>query len=306
MASRCLSRDNLSAAEARFAAFKPVDGCGTRGRFILVTLNDLHETSHQLAAIELDATSRRELADAVRRLERGRGLIVRLADLLGGFVSRFGRFGLSRLGMSRAVQGKFSGIAEAALARAYDIAILGLEGRQAGGATFTRNAVIASGAASGLAGLAGFIPDATFTTLAIMREIARIARAQGEDLGSDDARRACLEVFAFRSKADTDESEMGYFSARLLFQGRPFTMLLSEVAARYGLVLGEKFSLQAVPIAGAIAGATLNAAFLEHYRNLAQAHFVIRRLERMHGRDVVRRASEAELNPGLDASFSSV
>jgi hypothetical protein len=153
--------------------------------------------------------------------------------------------------------------------------------------------------------MAGFIPDATFTTLAIMREIARIAAEQGEDLTSNDARRACREVFAFRSAADADESELGYFSARLLFQGRPFTMLLSEVAARYGLVLGEKFSLQAVPIAGAVAGAALNAAFLAHYRNLAMAHFTIRRLERQHGRDIVRAATRAATSPVTDMPFTA-
>jgi len=152
---------------------------------------------------------------------------------------------------------------------------------------------MASGAASGFVGLGGFLPDATFTTLAIMREIARIAQAEGEDLASEDARRACLEVFAFKSPADADESELGYFSARLIFQGRTLTMLLSEVAARYGLVLGEKFSLQAVPIAGAIAGATLNAAFLDHYRDVARAHFIIRRLERAHGAEAVRTAAAA-------------
>ena len=259
-----------------------------------------------VAPIELDAAARAELAAAIDRLERGRGLIVRLADLLGGAVNMAGRFGLARLGMNRTVQQKFSGVAEAALARAYDVAILGLgrdtapPGRRA---AQTRMAVIASGAVSGFAGLAGFIPDATFTTLAIMREIARIASASGEDLSSEDARRACLEVFAFRSEADTDESELGYFSARLVFQGRPFTMLLSEVASRYGVVLGEKFGLQAVPIAGAVAGASLNAAFLEHYRNLAGAHFTIRRLERTHGRTIVRAAADALKNHGVDAPF---
>jgi hypothetical protein len=163
---------------------------------------------------------------------------------------------------------------------------------------------MASGAASGFIGMGGFLPDATFTTLAIMREIARIAAAQGEDLSSDDARRACLEVFAFRSEADSDESELGYFSARLVFQGRPFTMLLSEVAARYGVVLGEKFSFQLVPIAGAVAGAALNAAFLAHYRNLALAHFTIRRLERRHGRDIVRNATRIVANPEADMPFA--
>ena len=264
----------------------------------------MNESFTSLSAIALDETSRRELADAMRRLEQGRGLIVRLADLVGGAVGLAGRFGLRQIGMTRGVQGKFSGVAQAALARAYDVAVLGLERSPPERAGLTRAAVIASGAASGFAGMAGFLPDATFTTLAIMREIARIAAAQGEDLSSDEARRACLEVFAFRSAADSDESELGYFTARLVFQGRPFTMLLSEVAARYGLVLGEKFSLQAVPIAGAIAGAALNGAFLAHYRNLATAHFTIRRLERRHGRDIVRAATEVVANPDADMPFS--
>ena len=265
-----------------------------------------------LAPIALTTESRRELEAALKRLHSGRGLIVRLADLLGGAVNRMGRYGLRRLGMSTGLASKFSGVAEAALARAYDVAILGLSGPASGSPQITRAGVMVSGATSGFIGMGGFLPDATFTTLAIMREIARIARNEGEDLASEDARRACLEVFAFKSAADEDESELGYFSARLIFQGRTLTMLLSEVAARYGLVLGEKFSLQAVPVAGAFAGAALNTAFLEHYRNLAGAHFTIRRLERMHGRDAVREAAavlapaplaRAQANPPEDAPF---
>ena len=262
-----------------------------------------------MASVPLDSGARAELAAALHRLDHGRGLIVRLADMVGGVASMAGRFGLARLGLGRSVQSRFSFVAEAALARAYDVAILGLSPDAAPGglprAALTRAAVIASGAISGFTGLAGFIPDAAFTTLTIMREIARAAMDQGEDLSGEDARRACLEVFAFRSAADRDESELGYFSARLVFQGRPFTMLLSEVAARYGMVLGEKASLQAVPIAGAVAGAALNAAFLDHYRNLAAAHFTIRRLERTHGRTIVREAAERIKNPVPDASFSA-
>jgi hypothetical protein len=249
--------------------------------------------TNELTPLALTDASRAELTQALRRLESGRGLIVRLADLLGGAVSRAGKFGLRQLGMSTGLADKFSGVAEAALSRAYDVAILGLSGRTAGSAGLTRAGVMTSGAASGFIGMGGFLPDATFTTLAIMREIARIAKDEGEDLSSEDARRACLEVFAFKSFADDDESELGYYSARLIFQGRTLTMLLSEVAARYGLVLGEKFSFQAVPVLGAVAGAALNGAFLEHYRNVASAHFIIRRLERRHGQDAVREAAAA-------------
>ena len=173
-----------------------------------------------LAPIALTPESRRELEAALKRLQSGRGLIVRLADLLGGAVNRMGRYGLRRLGMSTGLANKFSGVAEAALARAYDVAILGLSGPASGSPQITRAGVMVSGATSGFIGMGGFLPDATFTTLAIMREIARIARNEGEDLSSEDARRACLEVFAFKSAAEEDdESELGYFSARLIFQG---------------------------------------------------------------------------------------
>jgi hypothetical protein len=264
----------------------------------------MDEQGTAVATIELDDESRRDLRDALNRLDQGRGVIVRLADLIGGAVGLAGRFGIRRMGVSRALQGKVSGIAEAALARAYDVAILGLEREPPQRAERTRTAVIASGAASGFAGLAGFLPDATFVTLAIMREIARIAAEQGENLADEDTRRACLEVFAFRSEADADESELGYFSARLVFQGRPFTLLLSEVAARYGLVLGEKFAAQIVPVVGAVAGAALNAAFLAHYRNLAIAHFTIRRLERRHGQEAVRAARALAAPAHADAAFA--
>ncbi len=269
------------------------------------TLQQLGQTN--VAAVPLDAGARAELQAALHRLDRSRGLVVRMADLVGGALNMASRMGLARLGMSRNLQSRFGFVAEAALARAYDVAILGLAQAPAPAPrqpALTRAAVIASGAISGFTGLAGFLPDATFTTLTIMREIARAALAEGEDLSSEEARRACLEVFAFRSEADQDESELGYFSARLLFQGRPFTMLISEVASRYGVVLGEKFGLQAVPIAGALAGATLNAAFLDHYRNLAAAHFTIRRLERQHGRTIVREAAERLKNHAQDAPFT--
>jgi hypothetical protein len=119
-----------------------------------------------------------------------------------------------------------------------------------------------------------------------MREIARIAREEGEDMSDPDARRACLEVFAlkaFPNRRNGEESELGYFSARAVLRGRPVVMLIAEVASHYGLALGQKISVQLMPVAGALCGASLNTAFFNHYRALARAHFTIRRLEREHG-----------------------
>ena len=253
-----------------------------------------------LAQTDLDPEARRELAAALARIERGRGLVVRLADMLGGTVNMMGRMGLQRLGMGGIAQEKVGEIARAALSRAYGVAIVGLDRSPLSRTRLARAAVIGSGAFSGFIGLIGFLPDATFTTLAIMREIARIAAIEGEDLSGEEARRACLEVFALRGEAG--ENEPDYFAARFAMQGGTLARLIAEAGSRFGVVLGEKFSLQAVPIAGAVAGASLNAAFLDHYRNLAKAHFVIRRLERTHGRQAVRAAAEA-LNHGRDAPF---
>ncbi len=243
--------------------------------------------------LQLEGSAQRELETALEQLESGRGLLVRLADLMGGALGRMSNFSARGLGMPAALQNKVRGIAETALARAYDVAILGLKDGAARhkpdqmARRATQVAVVASGAVGGMTGIAGFAPDIAFTTVAIMREIARIAREEGEDLSGPGARRACLEVFALRGLgSDPSDSGVGYYSARVVMRGTPMVMLISEVSSRYGLALSQKFALQMVPVAGALCGASLNAAFLAHYRDLARAHFTVRRLERQHGAKV--------------------
>mgnify|MGYP000870202062 CR=1 FL=1 len=259
-------------------------------------------TGSQLAPLALTDGQIMELERALNQVEAGRGVLVRLADLMGGAVGHATRLGMRGLGMTPAVQDKLRGIAETAITRAFDVAVLGLTGPsdtprpvETGEDNIVTGkirdralqaAVAVSGAVGGFAGVIGLAPDVGFTTLTIMREIARIAREEGEDLSTPDARRACLEVFAlkaFPNIGEGRESELGYFSARTVLRGRPVVMLISEVASHYGLALGHKLSLQLMPVAGALCGASLNAAFLAHYQALARAHFTIRRLERQHG-----------------------
>ena len=249
--------------------------------------------SGALAQLELDPSALAELDRAMTRLRGGRGVLVRVADLLGGAVGRFTWLGAARAGMPDELAAKFRGLAAAALARALDVSVLGLADKRA--AEVSRRAaqpvVLASGVVGGFLGLSGFLPDITLTTLVLMREIARIAAEEGEDPTEETTKRACLEVFAFRAgETGTEDSELGYFTARLLLQGRPMVLLLSEVSARYGVALGRRFALQAVPVAGAITGAAMNAAFLDYYRQIARAHFTVRRLERRYG-DKVREAA---------------
>ncbi|MBE7210620.1 MAG: EcsC family protein [Gluconacetobacter diazotrophicus] len=272
------------------------------------------ELSHPGAqpSLSLGAGARDELRRVLEQLESGRGVLVRLADLMGGAVGHATRLGARGLGLAPDLQNKLRGIAESAISRAFDVAVLGLRGSSPRGTSarsgsvrpggdggrdwrhhVATGAVAVSGAVGGFGGITGLAPDIGFTTLAIMREIARIAREEGEDLSTPDGRRACLEVFALKPmRASGDESELGYFSSRAVLRGRPVVMLLSEVSSHYGLALSRKLSLQMMPVAGALCGASLNAAFLQHYRSLARAHFTIRRLERTHGTAVRQAVDE--------------
>ena len=239
----------------------------------------------------LSAAERALARDALRSL-RHRGLVVRGADLLTSGVASAARFGGRGLGLAPGLERRVANLAESLLSRALNLARLGLSEPPAGRATHALIAsVMASGAAGGLGGLAGFVPDATLTTLAILRGIAGEAMRQGEDLAEEDTRRACLEVFLLggpglisrRGGEDAAEPEFAYYTARLLLRGRPLSLLLSQAASRYGMALSQKLISQSVPILGAASGAALNAAFFEHYRKIAKAHFVLRRIERIHG-----------------------
>ena len=119
---------------------------------------------------------------------------------------------------------------------------------------------------------------------------------------------ACIEVFALGGPAaENDALEGGYFAVRaalaqsvsesarfILRQGLAsetapvLVRLISQVAARFGVAVSEKLAAQAVPVIGAIGGAAVNAAFADHFQTMARGHFIVRRLERAHGAELVR------------------
>jgi len=72
--------------------------------------------------------------------------------------------------------------------------------------------------------------------------------------------------------------------------GKWLAKIVEKVAARFGVVVTEKFAAQAVPIVGAVAGATLNTMFTDYYQDVARGHFIVRRLERSYGYETVRAA----------------
>ena len=52
---------------------------------------------------------------------------------------------------------------------------------------------------------------------------------------------------------------------------------ITLVASRFGVVLTQKFAAQALPLVGALGGASVNYVFIEHFQDMAQGHFTVRK-----------------------------
>jgi EcsC protein family len=59
-----------------------------------------------------------------------------------------------------------------------------------------------------------------------------------------------------------------------------------------GLVVTQKLAAQTIPLVGALGGAAVNYAFIQHFQEVARGHFTVRRLERAYGKEAVRKAYE--------------
>jgi hypothetical protein len=169
-------------------------------------------------------------------------------------------------------------------------------------------AAAASGAVGGAFGLASMALELPLSTTILLRSIAEIAREEGEDLARPEAALACLEVFALGGDAPAETAiEGGYFAVRgalaqsvsegarfmaqrgLASETAPAVIrLISQIAARFGVVVSEKLAAQAAPVIGAVGAAAVNLAFAEHFQTVARGHFIVRRLERIHGGDAVQ------------------
>ncbi len=166
----------------------------------------------------------------------------------------------------------------------------------------------ASGAAGGAFGLATLPIELPVSTIIMLRSIADIAREQGEDLSDPEAALSCVQVFALGGRAGSaDASESGYFAVRgmlaksvteaarfiaeraVIQEGGPVLVrFMTQVASRFGVVVTQKVAAQALPILGALGGAVVNYAFIQHFQEVARGHFTVRRLERLYGKKLVR------------------
>ncbi len=231
----------------------------------------------------LTEADRARLWEAACILADQRGLVPRLGAWLGAKAELV--VGMLGAGWRERVQA----LVEDALWRAQTLSTIGLDAGASGVAPrawLARAATTVSGAATGLAGFAGVTVDIPFTTLTILRSIAEIARSEGEDIASDEGRRACLEVLALGGPGvNDDDAEMGYWTARLGLAALNLSAVVPQAARMLGAALSEKILAQAVPIAGAAAGAGLNYVFIRYYQQMARVHFTVRAIERSRGPD---------------------
>ena len=264
-------------------------------------------TPQETAAVTLSGAHHRALVHAMAALENP-NFAARIADYAGTPVNRV-------LGMlPRSASTGLNKAVEAAMLQCLKTAIKSLDDAGRRNTRPRRPATLLSSMAAGFTGgLSGFVGVAALpvelplTTTIMLRAIADIARHNGEDLSQLEARLACLQVFALGSRPAGIRTDVGYFAARALLTritGNAATYLaersaaelsgpmmngfISEVVSRFSIVVSDRVAASAMPVVGAIGGATVNVIFMNHFQQIAKGHFTVRRLERRYGQDAVR------------------
>ena len=163
---------------------------------------------------------------------------------------------------------------------------------------------LGSGAMGGFFGPLAMLVELPLVTSLMLQSIADIAREQGEDLNSLEARLACIQVFALGGRTHEDDAaETGYYGLRFTlglhfetlsgFPGvaeLPSTVnLVRAIVARFGIVVTDQAAARIVPVLGAVSASLLNVVFMAHFQDVAMGHFIVRRLERRYGLEKVRK-----------------
>ena len=257
----------------------------------------------------LDDRDQATLREAVRNLECP-GFGIRLADAIGAPIEK----ALDRL------PAKSRYLVHHAAQRAIDqclrlaLSTLGAPQERIPADRLHKAVCTISGALRGAGGLSTLAVELPFSTAVMLRSIADIARSEGENLTDPEARLSCVMVFAIGGNRAKDRSaEIGYYAVRMALaqsireaaasiagkglvekQGPLLVRLVAQIAERFGVTVSEKAVAQAAPLIGAVGGAAVNTAFIDHYQRVAHGHFAVRRLERKYGPDPVREGYERE------------
>ena len=259
--------------------------------------------------MELSLADREALLEAKLVLEHP-GFLARASELLGHPIER----GLGNLPPT--VQQAIAKATETTLKLGLTVAVASLD--RSGRSPMRRSALVwhrvaggVAGAAGGFFGLVALPAELPISTLIILRAIADVARSEGENLSELEPRMACLEVLALSGGQPMSprSAETGYYAARIGMAqsfkkavehvGRrglskqvapPVAEWLTRVGARYSARVSHKVLAKAIPFVGAASGAAINSMFVQHFQDVARAHFTIRRLERAYGAEPIHHA----------------
>ena len=153
---------------------------------------------------------------------------------------------------------------------------------------FHKAMAVGTGALGGFFGPITLLAELPVMTVLMLRSIADIAFSEGEDLAQEDAKMACMEVFALGGRSTEDDAaESGYYSIRTVISFH-FSMspappganskvlipasveLIRDIAARFGVVIKDKAAARMIPVAGAVSGALLNLLFMKHFQDVGR------------------------------------
>ena len=233
------------------------------------------------------------------------GFAVRIANLIGKPIER----GFELLPDSWSTT--IFEITRSALTKAADAAVFTMKDNFGDEASnlWHKLAVAATGGIGGFFGLAALSIELPVSTTIMLRSIADIARSEGENIFSIEFKMACLEVFALGGPGSNDDAaESGYFAVRaalaqsvskaaeyiaekgFIEEGAPsLVRLILLISERFSIQVSEKTAAQAVPVIGAVGGALINTLFIDHFQDMGRGHFIIRRLERKYGAEIIER-----------------
>lgn len=261
------------------------------------------ETKKKKELVELSADDLNELNNAKKILENP-GIIAKITHYLGKPIES----GLEKL--PHDWNTKIHTVTEKALLQAAKVAIFTMDDKPGiSSSNFSHKlAVMAAGAGGGFFGIAGLTIELPISTTIMLRSIADIARSQGESIAKNDVKLACLSVFALGGDSKQDDgTESGYYAVRIALtkslsdtakhlatkgvteKGAPvLASFIYQIAQRFSIQISQKTASQLIPGIGAAAGAIINTIFLDHFQEMAKGHFIVRRLERKYGEQLIR------------------
>ena len=99
----------------------------------------------------------------------------------------------------------------------------------------------AMGAAGGFGGLPTALAELPVTTTLLLRVIEGVAAEHGFDPTAENVRFDCVQVFAAAGPLEhDDEADLAFLSARVALSGAVMQAVITRVAPRLAVVLGQK------------------------------------------------------------------